>query len=155
MTAVTGRDNLILGLNSARSKVLEAIAGLTDEQMSRPGPEGWSIKDHLNHLTVWDELRFHEINRISRGGQAAFPAMAEPDVDALNDMTVALRRQLPVGQVMADMEFARALVLEAVASATEHGLNNAAYGEVSLGGSILHDLGHAEAIRELRQREGI
>ena len=27
---------------------------LSDEQMTKPGPSGWSIKDHLAHLAVWE-----------------------------------------------------------------------------------------------------
>ncbi len=31
-------------------------AGLSDEQMTRPGAEGWSVKDHLAHLTAWEQF---------------------------------------------------------------------------------------------------
>jgi uncharacterized damage-inducible protein DinB len=145
-----GRENLITGLRSAHAKILEAIDGLSDDQISTPGPEGWSIKDHLNHITVWDEFRFHEINRISRGGQAAYPPMSDADLDILNNLTVAMRRQLPVAQVIADLESARALVIEGLEGATERAMEPDAYGEVGVGGGIVHNLLHAEAIRQLR-----
>jgi hypothetical protein len=34
----------------------EAIAGLSDQQLTQPGPEGWSVKDHLAHIMVWDSV---------------------------------------------------------------------------------------------------
>ncbi|HYW89046.1 MAG TPA: DinB family protein [Chloroflexota bacterium] len=34
----------------------EAVAGLSDQQLTQPGPEGWSVKDHLAHIMVWDSV---------------------------------------------------------------------------------------------------
>jgi uncharacterized protein YndB with AHSA1/START domain len=34
----------------------QVYAGLSDEQMTRPGAEGWSVKDHLAHLTAWEQF---------------------------------------------------------------------------------------------------
>jgi hypothetical protein len=36
--------------------LLEAVAGLSDAQLVEPGPEGWSVKDHLAHIMVWDSV---------------------------------------------------------------------------------------------------
>src|SRR3990170_523129 len=123
--------------------------------MSRPGPGGWSVKDHLNHMTVWHEFRFHEISRIARGGRPAFPPFTDEQLDAVNSVTVALRRSLPVSQVLADLEFARSLVIEAIAGCLEEALREENYGEVGLRGGVAHDLDHAATIKAWRQREGI
>ncbi len=93
-------------MQEAGSEVLRAISGLSDEQMSMPAIDGWSVKDHLNHMTVWHEFRFHEISRIARGGRPAFPPFTDEQLEAVNSVTVALRRSLPVSQVLADLEFA-------------------------------------------------
>ena len=56
----TARDQLLLEMDAARDRVSEAIAGLSEEQIARPDLDGWSVKDHLTHLTLWHELRFFE-----------------------------------------------------------------------------------------------
>ena len=149
------RDQLLLQMKTARSRVLDAVAGLSEEQMSGPAVDGWSVKDHLNHLTACDEFRFYEIGRVSRGGQAAFRDMDNEQTDALNGLIVTLRRGLPASQVIADLEFARALVLDAIAGAPEHALSGEAYGDFPVDGSIAHDIEHAAAIAAWREREGI
>ena len=32
----------------------QLISTWTDEQLTKPGPEGWSVKDHLAHLAAWE-----------------------------------------------------------------------------------------------------
>jgi len=145
----------LLEMKAARSRVLAAVDGLTEEQISRPEIDGWSVKDHLNHLTACDEFRFYEIGRISRGARPAFASMDEEQTDTLNALMVTLRRHLTVEQVMADLDFARSLVLEAIQGAPEHALSPEAYGDFPVDGSIPHDLEHAAAITAWREREGI
>ena len=142
----TDRDQLIMELKAARAQVLEAVAGLSEEQMSKPELDGWSVKDHLNHLAVCDEIRFHEIGRVSRGGRPAYPPINDRNMDSLNEITVSLRRGLSTDQAMADMEFAQSLVLQAIARAPESALEEKAYGEFGLRGSADHDIAHAAAI---------
>ena len=44
----------ILERNQRAYDALEALLrSLTDDQLSRPGPSGWAIKDHLGHLAAW------------------------------------------------------------------------------------------------------
>ncbi len=155
MRVGTERDQLLIQMGAARARLSAAIAELSEDQMSRPGVDGWSVKDHLNHLTACDEIRFYEISRVSRGGLPAFPSLDREQDDALNALMVTQRRGLPIVQVKADLEFARSLVLDAIAGAPEHALSAAVYGEFAINGSIPHDIEHAEAISAWRQREGI
>ena len=146
---------MLLEMKAARSRVLAAAEGLTEEQLSRAGIDGWSVKDHLAHLTVCDEFRFYEIGRVSRGARPAFPPEDGEQMDALNEATVALRRHLTLAELIADLEYARSLVLEAISQAPEHALAPEAYGGFPVDGSIAHDLEHAAAITAWREREGI
>ena len=155
MRVGSSRDQLLLELKTARSRVLDAVDGLTEEQMSRPGIDGWSAKDHLVHLTACDEFRFYEIGRVSRGARTAFASVDDEQTDALNAIIVALRRNMTLEELIADLEFARSLVLEAIQRAAEHALAPEAYGDFAVNGSIAHDLEHAAAISAWREREGI
>jgi len=156
MRVGSSRDQLLLEMKAARSGVLAAVEGLSEEQMSRAGIDGWSAKDHLNHLTTCDEFRFYEIGRVGRGAGPAFRGMDDEQADGLNGLMVTLRRHLPLEQVMADLEFARSLVLEAIKQAPERALSPEAYGGgFPVDGSVSHDLEHAAAITAWREREGI
>jgi hypothetical protein len=77
MRALTPQQQLIAELDHAADQVAAAISGLTDEQASRPAEDGWSVRDHLTHLTFWHEMRFFEVSRIARGGRAAFPVLKQ------------------------------------------------------------------------------
>jgi len=154
MRVGSSRDQLVLEMKAARDRVLAAIDGLSDGQASRAELDGWSVKDHLIHLTVCDEFRFFEIGRVSRGARPAF-ASDDEQMDTLNDAMVTVRRHLTLEELIADLEFARSLVLEAIQRAPEHALSPEAYGDFAVNGSIEHDLEHAAAITAWREREGI
>ena len=145
---------LVFAVKEAGSLVRRAVEGLTEERMSQPAIDGWSVKDHLIHMTVWHEMRFHEVSRIARGGQAAYRAFTDEQLETMNLLTVALRRHLPVSQVLGDLDFARSLVGEAIAGCPEEALDENKYGEVGLTG-IQHDFEHAETIKAWRQKAGI
>jgi hypothetical protein len=154
MRAATTRDQLLLEMDAARDRVSEAIAGLTEDQMSRSDIDGWSVKDHLTHLTLWHELRFFELSRIARGGSAAFPVTDEAGVEQINNQFAANRRPLPLAQVLADLDFAREMVRQAVASTPEDRLDLRFYEELGPNGAG-HETAHAVMITAWRQKEGI
>jgi hypothetical protein len=153
LRALTANQQLITELENSRALLLSAIEDLSEEQMSRPAIDGWSVKDHLTHLTLWDEMRFFEISRIARGGQAGFPD--EEDVDWLNNAVAEMRRHLTFAQVLADLAYARDMVLQAVALCPEERLDNGLYEGIGLEGGAAHDRSHAETIQAWRKKEGI
>jgi len=159
MRAITLRDQLFLEMDAARDRVNEAIDGLSEEQMSRLDLDGWSVKDHLAHLTFWHEMRFFEVSRIARGGRAGFPVteIDEAGVDPINELNerfAANRRRLALAQVLADLDFAREMVRQAVASCPEDRLDLSFYEEIGPNGAG-HDTAHAEMIMAWRKKEGI
>jgi hypothetical protein len=147
-------DTIVAELRSARAEVKMSIEGLSDEEFSALSEDGWSIKDHLTHLMALDELRFFEISRIARGGGAAFAGISDEMFDQLNAALSESRRSMSVTQVLADMEFARDLVLQAVESAPDDALNENRYVDLGLLGSAEHDRDHAQMICRIREKEG-
>ena len=145
------REQRAAELARAHTAVREAIAGLTDEDASAIGPDGWSIKDHLTHLTLWHEMRFFEINRIGRGGQPSFPLAREEDVTPMNETVAAYRRALSLQQVVADLEFAWSMVEQAVSVCPEDRLEQGFSGDIGPVGTG-HDLSHMAMITALRNQ---
>jgi uncharacterized damage-inducible protein DinB len=49
------KNELLQRIAAARAALASAIGVLSDEQFVAPGPQdGWSVKDHLAHLAVWE-----------------------------------------------------------------------------------------------------
>ncbi len=154
MRGVTPQQQLVSELDAAAERVRVAIVGLTDEQASRPAADGWSVKDQLTHMTFWHEMRFFEISRIARGGRAGFPVTDEKGVEHINEQLAANRRRLTLAQVVADLEFAREMVKQAVLSAPEDRLDPALYEEIGPHGAG-HEIQHAVLIETCRKQEGL
>jgi hypothetical protein len=152
--ALTQRNQLVMEMETAGKRIAAAIDGLTEEQASQQTIDGWSVKDHLNHMCHWHEMRALEIMRISRGGMASMQPLDDDQVEEINQPIVRLRRRLALKQVIADLEFARGLVLEAIQNCPEEALDESKYEELAMTGAG-HDMDHAEAIEAWRKKEGI
>jgi hypothetical protein len=155
MRALTDRAQLRSELEAAGKRVSAAISGLSEEQASAVAIGDWSVKDHLNHMCHWHEFRAMEIMRISRGGETAFPPFNDEQLEAVNRTFVELRRALLLPQAAEDLEFARVMVMEAVANCPEEALEEGRYGECGIQAGIAHDNEHADTIEAWRKREGI
>lgn len=147
------RDKVAGDLLQAAALVDAAITGLTEEQASRPTIDGWSVKDHLTHLTVWHEMRFFEISRVGHGGRSLTPNFG--DVNAFNEILARTRRDLPLGQIIADLVFAREMVQRAVVACPEDRLDSRHFLEASPAGGVAHETEHAEVITAWRAKEGL
>jgi hypothetical protein len=153
MRGLTPQQQLIAEMDTAAERISTAIAGLNDEQASRPAAGGWSVKDQLTHLTYWHEMRFFEMSRIARGGRASFPGTDEKGVENINQQIAENRRRLPLPQVVADLGFAREMVRQAVLAAPEDRLIPSLFEEIGPHGAG-HEMSHAALIEAWRQAEG-
>lgn len=114
-----------------RSDLLTTLDGLSEAQMTERTIHGWSAKDHLTHLALWEELRASEINRIS-AGFASGCAYTEEQVESLNQINHDLFRDCSVEQARWELERAHRLVLDALEAATPRGLEPEHYTDVGL-----------------------
>lgn len=55
------RDGLLRHYRQTRQALLAAIDGLSNEVLTKPSLDGWSVKDHL---ALWDDIRASEVARI-------------------------------------------------------------------------------------------
>ncbi len=146
------RDDLLRHYRESRADLLDAIAGLSDEQMADPSIDGWSVKDHLAHLAVWDDLRAAEVERISAGRDSAW-RMTEAQDAVFNAIGYEARRSLSLDQVRWELDASRRRLLDAIVSATARGLDGSRYGEAGLRSG--HEAEHAGWIRRWRGERGI
>lgn len=80
------KAELLDKIAASRSQLESAIGGLTEGQLATPGPDGWSIKDHLAHLSAWEESLIALIQGRDRDAAIGWPGGggAAHDVDAIN-----------------------------------------------------------------------
>jgi len=146
------RDALIQHYRQMRQALLAAIDGLSDEAMTDPSLDGWSVKDHLTHIALWDEVRAAEIARISAGYDSAWK-MAHGHDETYNDLGHVLRKSLSPEQARWELATTGQQVQVAIASATSRGLDGSLYGEAGLRST--HEAEHTQWIARWRSERGI
>jgi hypothetical protein len=146
------RDALLQHYRRMRRELLSAIDGLNDELMTEQSLDGWSVKDHLAHLALWDDLRASEVVRISAGHDSAWRMTGDQDA-AYNALAHALRGAMSVDQVRWELTTSGQRLLEAISSATARGLDGSLYGEAGLGST--HEAQHTRWIERWRGERGV
>ena len=146
------RDALLQHYRAMRAELLAAIEGLGDEPMTEPSLDGWSVKDHLAHVALWDEIRASEVARISAGHASAWRMSGEQD-GVYSELGHALRRGLSVEQVKWELAETHRRLLNAIASASLAGLDGSRYGEAGLRST--HEAAHTGWIKRWRTEKGL
>jgi hypothetical protein len=146
------RAELLTHYNDMHAAMRAAIDGLSDELMSEPSLDGWSIKDHLLHLSLWDDVRADEVERISAGQETVWRMNGEQDA-AYSALGHDLRLETSAAQARWEWEHARRRLIDAISSATERGLDRSLYGEAGLRST--HEAQHTEWILRWRGEKGV
>jgi uncharacterized damage-inducible protein DinB len=100
------RSALLSGVARSWEELQEAVRGLDDRQLAAPGPDAWSIKDHMAHLAHWERYLVASIEGRDQMAALGLPPDQERSETAINE---ALQR-LDAGR---SPEEARHLLLEA------------------------------------------
>ena len=143
------REALLKNYKESRDALLAAIDGLSDEQLTERSIDGWSVKDHLAHVALWDDIRASEVLRISAGHESAWRMSGEQDED-YNRIGYELRLDLSLGQVKWELANSRGRLLDAISSANERGLDPSLYGEAGLVSG--HEAEHTGWLKRWRSR---
>ena len=157
-TSGSDREDLLEQMEKARSELHASYQGLPDEQMTRLGAVGeWSVKDVLSHVASWDEVLLPDLARIARGET---PALASVDLesasfDAANAAIMSQRRDLPLAQVLRELDTDRADVTSAVGRLPDSALAEGQFGRLLIQITAAHDREHAAGIFEWRRRAGL
>jgi hypothetical protein len=145
------RDALLRHYREMREGLLATIHGLTDGRMTDPSIDGWSVKDHLAHIALWDDIRASEVTRISAGHDSAW-RVSEEQAEAYNAIAYPARRDLSLAQVRWELATSRARLVDAIAAATPRGLDSSLYSETGLRST--HEAEHAGWIKRWRAERG-
>jgi DinB family protein len=87
-------DRSYVAQNTAQRQRLRALADrLSEDELRRPLPAGWTIAAVLAHLAFWDQRILVLLERWERGADPR--RLDAADVDWINDSTKALCLALP------------------------------------------------------------
>jgi hypothetical protein len=147
------RAGLLRNTREQHAALEAQLARLSADEMTRPGvTDGWSVKDHLAHLTWWEQ----RIIRILGGAPDPIDSMPNVrnedgiDDDRVNAFVREANHARPLADVRADFDTSYAEILALIESVPDDVLA-AKYDRIS-GDTIDHYDEHARSIRAWRER---
>ena len=108
-----------------RARFEGTLAKLSEAQMLIPGViEGWTVKDLLAHITVWEQRMVHWLAETVRGKEPQMlpPGMTWDDLDEWNEQTYQKHRAHPLDMVLTDFALSYPQALEAAQEISEEDL---------------------------------
>ena len=114
----------LMKLIAQRRAELEAmLAPLSETQLTTPGPDGWSIKDHLAHITAWEQSLLGLLNGVPRHqAMGLSEEVYRGHVDGINQAIQEHNKDRPLADVLADFRQSHEAVLERLDRMTDDDL---------------------------------
>lgn len=112
------KQDVLTSLVTARAELLDAIEGLSEEQLTTMPVAGeWTVREVLAHIAGWAAWDLAAIRSILAGESLDFAPIQ--DVDAFNAGLVAEREDWPPSQILGEMGKAHDAMLELLAGLSE------------------------------------
>jgi deoxyribonuclease-4 len=146
-------------LDSDRTRLLQAIAGLPPEEMSAiPAVGEWSVREVLAHIAAWEWGAAEAIRQALSGQRPDLLDMT--DFDAVNAVQVAARSERTLDEILDELHDSRRALVEALGQLNETQFESAtAFPHVGRSLRQLldwhHDREHAVQLEQWRERRGI
>ncbi len=82
------RNELVERIHQSYNALEEVLASLSPEQLAAPDPSGWAVKDHLIHLSAWENGITALLNRQDRYAAMQVPEAGSRKMgfDEINDL---------------------------------------------------------------------
>jgi hypothetical protein len=157
-------DAIVARIASGHQRLHDAIAPLSDEQLQAPVLDGgWSVKDVMAHLAIWDQRLLHAIE--PEGGPQVYrraqPSLADIPFDdgwleRVNARIYTLNRDRDPASVRTELNATQARLLATVSGLSMHDVYDPDGLSDGLGepfapmllGAYEHYEEHAEALEE-------
>ncbi|HEY7295368.1 MAG TPA: ClbS/DfsB family four-helix bundle protein [Dehalococcoidia bacterium] len=113
---------LVARINGSYARVNELIGGLSEGQLTvRAEPSGWSVKDHVAHLTAWEQSLLGLLAGLPRWQVMGVSTATwdAHDVDAINAAIAAQGRDRSTATVLADFHATHQQMIAALERLTD------------------------------------
>ncbi len=123
MDAPEDKQGLIQRIRDERNKLTALLGNISENEMLFPIEEnGWSVKDHVAHIVVWEKRLVEWLDVVERGDvpQQLPPGMTWDDLDRWNEQTFEENRERELKEVLADFDHIADEVVLAVEAIPEN-----------------------------------
>jgi uncharacterized damage-inducible protein DinB len=104
------KAELLERMAGTRAEVEAAIAGKDAAVLTRPGADGWSVKDHLAHLTAWQRSLIALLEGTSRSEALGIDEVAQEEESGFVEVNALLHERVkdqPLDRVLAEFRQSR------------------------------------------------
>jgi len=119
--ALPAKTEVVDRIDQAWQELQAAIGAAPEDALTRPGEDGWSVKDHLAHLAAWER----SLLALLRGEDRAAALGADPGsyrtvgIDALNAGIHQRAQTIPLADVLAEFRLGHERLLTTLDSLTD------------------------------------
>ena len=150
------KDALLREMEAGFAGLLDAVSGLSDEQLTRAWYGDWSVRDILAHVAGWHREEIAMLERMARGERPVPESADYTDDDAWNARFAAKWRAASAGDVLAELKASEEAYLAAASRLPEERFEEGRTAQrLVQQGCTEHYREHADEIREWRKREAI
>jgi hypothetical protein len=115
------KQELLDTLRAERTRLENALAALTEAQITKQGANGdWSVKDVIAHIVYWEQTMLKNIETGLRG-ETLTPG--GETVDAINARAYKESQDRPLADILADFRQSYQQVVDKIESLPENSLN--------------------------------
>ena len=149
------KDALLREMEAGFAGLLDAVSGLSDEQLTRAWYGDWSVRDILAHVAGWHREEIAMLERMARGERPVPESADYTDDDAWNARFAARWRAASAGEVLAELKATKEAYLAAASRLPEERFEEGRTARrLVQQGCIEHYREHVDEIRAWREREG-
>ncbi|NIM92543.1 MAG: ClbS/DfsB family four-helix bundle protein [Anaerolineales bacterium] len=119
------KSTILESIKTERKRFDATLSALSNDQLIIPEfDRGWSVKDILIHIVVWEQRLIHRLEAIAQGEDSpSFPSdITSDDIDRLNKEDYEKHREDPLEDVVLQSQKSFQQVLEAVEAISEAAL---------------------------------
>lgn len=159
------KDDVVDALEDSHEQFLDALEGLSDEQMQEPGVVGgWSVKDLVSHLSAWEAELVKLLWQVQQGQRPSSAQFSSTPVDELNALWHEETAGRDLERALADFHAVRKQTIRRVESFSDRDLNDPQRYAWAKGqplykiigdDSFEHEAEHVQQIQEWRAGRGI
>jgi hypothetical protein len=153
---VSAKDDLLSQAARDYNAFEAAIHGLNEDHLTEVWLGTWSIRDIVAHMAGWHREMGPALERITRGEKPVAEGVTYDDVDGWNAKFVAAKRDLPVADVLLELDRSHAYFMKVASQVPDERVQpgKTAYKIIDLN-SAHHYREHGEQIREWRAAQGV
>lgn len=146
------KRKLLKDADEAYSELIEAVAGLSDLEMSRVWLGTWGVREILIHIAAWDREMIPALERVGRG-EAPYAPGTYDDGDGWNARFVEARLGANAPGILAELAANHAAFVAAASALPEETYIAGGAGDLVSGFATDHYREHAGQIRGWREEK--